>query len=341
MGLRLAQEKIEVRTVKAVFIYAWGGPQYASTIKPILEEMQRRGHEVKWGDFKEKTDVFVYVNSPDEIDRKKSVRKHDFWHPHGLGEEILGENHVKILDYMLCRGPLFYNNYMKNYPQWRNKFKLVGYPKNDLMWKKEGKEKASRLAEELKLSRPTVTFTGTYGFAFSSLKEWMWREEAAFKALSELEGVSLVFKPHIQSVAVGVKLNLFQHLMEKYPKVKWIDPRYSGNPSPHLKMLDVLPDGDITPLLMVTDILVADDFSSVLNEFLPLDRPFVKLSGVGRVCPVGLMCNVENLSGQVQRALANPKEFSMERKKWLDQVMYKPDGHASERAVKVIEGIVG
>lgn len=334
--------------MKAVFIHTWGGPQYASTIKPILEEMRQRGHNVKWGNYSDEADVFIYTNAPWEEDRLRSVRKHDYWHPHGLGAEYVGsKDYVEKLDFMLCRGPMQQEKYVKEYPQWSWKFRIVGYPKNDLMWKKEGWEKALCLSKKLALSQPTITFTGTYDFAFSSSEEWMRTEEAVFETLNQLEGVDLIFKPNVISVAYNRthKLGFFKRLMEKYPKVKWIDPKYSDCPSPYLRTLDILPDGDITPLLMVTDVLVADDYSGVLNEFLPLDRPFVKLCReidkvehrAGLVCPFGLECDVKNLHEQLLRSIANPKEFSVERKEWLAKVMYKPDGYASSRAVDVIE----
>lgn len=325
--------------MKAVFIRAWGGPQYASTIKPILEEMQKRGHDVKWGDYSDEADVFIYTNAPWEEARLSSIRKHDFWHPHGLGAEYVeNEDCAEKLDFMLTRGPMEQEKYVKKYPQWSWEFRMIGYPKNDLMWKKEGQKKALCLAEKLGLSQPTITFTGTYGLERST-SEWTRNEEGVLKALNELENEDCVYKPHMGNVAYDQVYNLgfFERARKKYTRVKWVDPNYNGSPSPYLKAYNVLSDGDITPLLMVTDVLIADDFSGVLNEFLPLDRPFVKIGEVGIVCPFGLTCNVDNIHEHLQHAFADPQEFSVERKEWLNKIMYKPDGHASERAANVIK----
>lgn len=159
-----------------------------------------------------------------------------------------------------------------------------------------------------------------------------------------------------QEYNVIVKLHAFSWRQNRYKYQSEIYEKLSNeNQSIILLSDDVY---DIIPYYKIADILISD-ISSTLFEFLPLDRPIVQINYFNlrlkhkifnkrfwRKLDIKRLENIDftykvNQSGdllsRVFFALENPEELSDLRKKALIYYLYKFDGKASQRLVKVIK----
>lgn len=99
------------------------------------------------------------------------------------------------------------------------------------------------------------------------------------------------------------------------------------------------PEKIITPLYHISDILISD-ISSVLREFISVDKPTIQLltdinnqdyyKGM-------LHSSIEDLEDTVKRTLDNPDEIVEERREWREKLFFKLDGYASIRVVETLK----
>lgn len=113
-------------------------------------------------------------------------------------------------------------------------------------------------------------------------------------------------------------------------------------------------DYDISPLFLIADLMVSD-FSSAGFEFLIMDRPIIfldtfKINQVKnpnyqtkrmeyfmRGCGITVE-DITKLELAIEKSLKYPNIKNNIRKKYLNYLFYKPDGHATERAYnRIIE----
>jgi len=305
-------------------------PQWSSVLKPIYEELKRRGIDVVE---KGRADFYVFCRGI-----PSQVINQSIYIPHGispaelnsakkdtnLGTRTLGQ---------LLPGPLWLNEFRKTYPQRARAQKLVGWPKSDLLFspKKERIKKEVREQFNLKYEKTVLWADSILALPIHQqihkypeiLKVW--------KELLKLKGkldVNLLIKPHIG--AGGPPPKIFDLPQEmRVEGVTWVDPRIYG---------------DIMKLFLVTDVLVTIGFSSVPYEFLLTDKPIVfweSRLGTELEKEVGVKVQPDHIIKGVEEVLSGHDNYRKARKKWREKLIYKPDGHASERAVDAIMELIG
>jgi CDP-glycerol glycerophosphotransferase (TagB/SpsB family) len=104
-------------------------------------------------------------------------------------------------------------------------------------------------------------------------------------------------------------------------------------------------------LLVAADMMIGDR-SSIMSEFLVLEKPQIHLWNTveqDTLVPhlwgkkenervgFGPRTSVSNLAEVVESLFADPTLFAQERAYWKHKIFYKPDGHAAERVADAIE----
>lgn len=99
--------------------------------------------------------------------------------------------------------------------------------------------------------------------------------------------------------------------------------------------------------LWISDVLISDT-SGMITDFMVLDRPIIYIEPDNKDFNWGTTDLPENfragkivktlpqLVAAVKESLEKPQEYSANRKKIVNKIFYKPDGHATERASNTI-----
>ncbi len=134
--------------------------------------------------------------------------------------------------------------------------------------------------------------------------------------------------------------------------IRWVElhRRLVGR-HPHVRFLEGI---DVTPAMAAADILVSD-VSSVVVEFMALDRPVIAVNNPRqheydgyiptdveyRVRDACLQVGtVEELTAAVQRSFAFPNELSEKRRQYAEALCYGRDGHSAQRAAEAVIQLV-
>lgn len=200
------------------------------------------------------------------------------------------------------------------------KIKMVGWPKSDLLFSPE-RDKAKREVEDL-LKLP---YEKTILLAVCQDVDELTKITARLK-------MNLVIKPHIGAQQ---------------------QKRYTVTKAPHIRWMDPSTWDDITRLFLISDLCIVNMSGSVATEFMVTEKPVLSngRGWAGRLRVSGFDFSKEDypslLGGwkkfeeNIKRCIDNPDELKTQREKWLNRMIYKPDGHASERAAKAIMELVG
>lgn len=89
---------------------------------------------------------------------------------------------------------------------------------------------------------------------------------------------------------------------------------------------------DNTELLQIADVLISDT-SSIVYEFMLLDKPVITIDASVRVDKGINIANINKLRQAVDRSLKNPAEFSENRRKYLKQIHPYYDKENSKRVL--------
>jgi len=100
----------------------------------------------------------------------------------------------------------------------------------------------------------------------------------------------------------------------------------------------VIEDYDITPYLHLADLLISDT-SSVIYEFMLLDKPIVTYRTLCREDKGINISQPSELRPAIKRSFAKPEEFKNNRKKHLQHVNPRQDGKISKNLIKILETI--
>lgn len=95
---------------------------------------------------------------------------------------------------------------------------------------------------------------------------------------------------------------------------------------------------DITPYLYASDLLISDT-SSVIYEFMVLDKPIITINTKSRKDKGINISDPDELRDAIDRAFANPEEHSANRKKHLSEVNPYLDGDISKSLIQTLEKI--
>lgn len=305
-------------------------PYAFAMLKPLRDEMIKNKDEFIWFLPNKLKNNFLYMqdNFTDSIADLKEFKSDAIFVPgndvpyflqgvkvqifHGLAGEKKG--HFRIRDYFdlyLTQGPYFTKKFEELALKHKN-FKVIqtGWSKLDKLYKVENetlemKKKYLQKYKNIILYAPT--FSPSLTSAPSFLKE--------IKKLKENKKLLILIKFHD-------KMN--KNIISEYEKIQ------SDN-------LIISQNSDITTLLQVSDIMISDT-SSVVYEFLLLDKPVVTLNSTS--IHKDHWINIENQEGLVSKVnsiIQGQDEFSSKREEIIS--MYHPynDGKSAFRMLEAVK----
>lgn len=308
-----------------------------SVIAPIHDEFKRQGFDARWVDIpKEGGDcyLFCYGSTLGPVEKTVYV-----FHSLGPNEGESAPPVPKIMGQLLS-GPYWLEQQKTRYPAEHHRLKMVGWPKSDIVFSPKRREIEARVRKELNLSpkKKTVLWGGCH-LALPLRERYVTHPQirnvwdSLCQAKREL-GFNLIVKPHVWT---GFKLGGAPlDIPEEWEgeDVIWLDPRVSGN---------------IYEQFLVADVLVSDFVESLPVEFLLMRKPSIIWSrdfggatfGGGEPFPV-IEAEPQNIGKIVEEGLDNPEMGIVEEtESWSEKMFYRPDGHASERAVDAILELIG
>ncbi len=232
---------------------------------------------------------------------------------HGLCEEKGG--HYKItgfFDLYCTSGPLITNRF-KELAKKKRHFHVVetGWPKIDLLLKPFDREKICK-SLNIDPAKRIILYAPTFSPKFKSSE----------KILPILEDL-----PKDDELWI-VK---FHDLM----KAKDIE-RFSKLQSDSLLLYS---NPDNIPLLQIADVLISDT-SSVVYEFMLLDKPVITIDSKVRLKKGINITKAGQLRPAVDRSLANPEEYCLGRKRVLNQIHPYRDTQNSRRVLDAVDEVL-
>lgn len=103
--------------------------------------------------------------------------------------------------------------------------------------------------------------------------------------------------------------------------------------------LAIADNSDIIPLLHTSDIMISDT-SSVISEFLLLDKPVITFNNRTPGPHLFNITEPEQLSTALQTVIQTPKNLLKESKAFIDQMHPYRDGKSSDRILDATENII-
>ena len=271
------------------------------------------------------------------------------WSGHGLPSKWLSasEDWISKYTHYFVSGALderFINAVLEQSPHLREHFRTeqVGYPKSDILLGMKGQRDEILRGLGLDPKLPTILYAPAFNEG-TSLPRY---GEELIRTLAGIVGVNILVKLHPVSYdrsVIGVHSNgqYWPDILKKYEGERFV---HAGNV-------------EVMPCLEGADLLLTD-VSGVAMEYLLLDRPVVYLEspdffrGIGVANDGGgnLLVNVgrpaggevgylRDLERVLKEELANPRRRSEARQGIARQLIYN-SGHATEVAVRVLEGIL-
>jgi len=104
----------------------------------------------------------------------------------------------------------------------------------------------------------------------------------------------------------------------------------------HLKNCTIIDNSDITPYLYAADVLISDT-SSVLYEFMVLDKPVITFRTLSRFDKGVNIQETSELRPAIDRCLDHPRSHHYNRTIHLNEVNPYKDGNTSNRIIAVLE----
>jgi len=238
-------------------------------------------------------------------------------------------------DFMCVSSPFVREQLVKRFGLSAARIWTIGYPPMDALFM----ENDSRLPLDLTAGQPTVLYAPTHNPGLSSAL--LLADHPVDRLLGDLTDVNLVIKPHPRLCQQRPGLiDGWKRAVEGQPNV-WL-----------------VTDGalDVAPFLQAADVLVSDA-SSVIFEYLALDRPIVVIDpaehpqGSASFDPEGIewiwrdcafqVSGTNQLAGAVRNALQNPNENSPIRRQYAEKLFGNlTDGNARGRLIAHIENLM-
>ncbi len=249
---------------------------------------------------------------------------------HGTSDKTYNySSQVRKYDFLLLPGARTYKIMQAAGLLTEGKYAVVGYPKADRVFKGEFNRDLAVGSLGLDPGRPTVLYAPTW-------------QDAKFNTSLPRYGREVLSQvPEAYNLIVKLHPNTKRYDLKNYLMVK----RISEN-NPRIKLLDF--HHDVMPIMAASDLLIAD-ISTVSHEFLCFDRPLVfldpRLLSIRKDKVWVWKCgSVVKRKGEVwstvEKALAEPEAYAEKRKAVREEIFYKPDGHAAERAAEAIRDFV-
>lgn len=324
------------------------------------------------GDYAWPADCYIF-NSGERPDRLREIAEKSIYTPHGIGDECATMGGAKAyrdsgvtwsIAGVLITGPKLYDEYVRAYQkkhtpeEFKRRFHLVGYPKLDFLFKPNEKDKIKKEMKQI-LDLPyekTILFQGFY-YYIKNAKLWMpilcqvlhkllrFCQENPYNLIISPHGSTKILSDKLYGIPedgaiggymtsrpifdpdVGVPFCVFRDRFHDMKNVRWITPHYHS----------------LAPFYPVSDLLVCADGSSIGFEFMTQDKPTVAIQEIpnkGFSLNPCLHATSSDLGTAINRSFSHPEEFHEQRMHAVQERIYKPDGHASERAVAAIKKIM-
>lgn len=304
-----------------------------SILYPLHLEYTNRGDEVLWFVNKRIEEKFPFKG---EVEYCTSVQEvHDFksdaiYVPgniiphylrgvkvqmfHGLAGEKKGHFRIRnYFDLYLTQGPYFterFNQLASKHGDF--KVKETGWPKLDNLFLEKNKHNQEReeLLKEANVKK-IILFAPTFSPSLTSA-------EHLFNQVKELS--------HNPDYLILIK---FHDLMNKE-----VVKRYKELASAE-ERIQIVNDPNILKYLIVSDLMISDT-SSVVYEFLLLDKPVVTLNSASSHISWSDIDAPENLIPEIENIFAHQQEG--EKQNWIKE-NYHPydDGHSAKRMVDAVD----
>jgi len=358
-----------------VFVPALNGKmvQHDAVAIPVFEEMKRRGIKAKWGKFSDDADWYI-CTSPIKF---REQRNKTIYLPHGIG---LQEEFQCIFPVILFPGQYYkdvFNIQFFDYEPpsgWDEvQYPLIGWPKSDIWFNLKKRERKIKIIEkELQLPYDkTVFIAGAYAGGKDVVNRHLvngikylingWNKKFPTNIIFKGHSVSTVFlKPKTR------RQRERRYVPEFFPIKKLMDS------IEHCRFIDPFLSADIYDLIMVSDVVVSTQSGSVYTETLITGKPIIQLgmrwytglrsrkgeavirnrnswkytyttkrfNSYPQIFLPGLVCKPKDIWKNVHRAFNKPDEFRKDSDLFVEKMVHKPDGHASERAVNAVERIM-
>jgi hypothetical protein len=232
---------------------------------------------------------------------------------HGLCEEKGG--HYKIsgfFDLYCTSGPLITRKFEMLAEKHRH-FQVAetGWPKVDLLLKPYERDDVFRKIG-LQTNKKIILYAPTFSPKFKS-------SDKLFPLLPAVirENETWIIK--------------FHDLMDKKDKL-----RFKQLESDSIRVWE---HSDNIPLLQAADVLISDT-SSIVYEFMLLDKPVITIDAGVRLEKGINIGNIDQLRNAVDRSIADPKEFSRNRQRVLREIQPYTDHANAARVLKATEAIL-
>ena len=276
----------------------------------------------------------------------ESVAKRvELWHGVGF-KDVLVKEHldfgVLVPPDILCVTSEFIKDwYIRSLGFDENIFCMTGFPRNDILFKEVDKNK---ILTELGFSknRKTILYAPTWEQDFKAKETkniFFWEPNEVLHSLWKVAdemNANLIIRTH--GLWKGKFDKGLYDLIERSSNVEYVPMKQYP---------------DTSELLAVTDVLITD-WSSIATDFTLTKKPIIFIDTPdpfhGNFClgpddRAGVIVKtLDELIGSVKASLVNPENFVNKYANKLDFVINKSfknkDGKATERVVKVIEGLL-
>lgn len=308
-------------------------PYAFSIMKPLADELKRRGDEYLWyitpelfNDFPYKNMIHsnsleilkdfkadaIFATSEDIPHNIHGVKVQLF---HGLAGEKRG--HFVINDYFdlyLTQGPYFTDKFEQLAVEHKNNFSVAetGWSKLDYLFDIDDKTLDKR--ENLLLkhnAKHIVLYAPTFSPSFTSV---------------------IVMKDVIRRLVTNHKNILF---LIKFPE-KMDEETIDRYRELELSNIIIVEDSDITESLHMADLLLSDT-SSVVYEFIILDKPVITFNSHSENITWSNHTDINQIFLNVIRTLEGNDRFKDGRKKTIAEYHPYVDGKSSKRIIEATE----
>jgi CDP-glycerol glycerophosphotransferase (TagB/SpsB family) len=310
-------------------------PYAFGILEPIMEVLEQNNYPFLWFVTESILDKFPFKNKPftTTISVVKDFNSDAIFVPgnevpyylrglkvqifHGLAGEKKGHFRIRhYFDLYLTQGPYFTNGFKKLREKYKN-FDVIetGWPKLDVFGKDRNKynsEKQQFLSQNN--AKKIILFAPTFSPSLTS---------APF-LISELEELS-----SNKNYFILIK---FHDLMEQNVVNKYIEV------SKKHTNIKVETERNITKFLLMADLLISDT-SSVVYEFLLLDKPVITFKSNSKIIKWDNYLNYSNLNDSVIKNLEQDP-FKSKRLEIFEDYHPYSDGKSAERMVETVENYI-
>ncbi len=310
------------------FILFCNLPYSFSILKPLEDEIKKLNYEYLWYVPKKILEKFPYKESykTSNIQSLKEFQSDVIFVPgnevphflrglkvqifHGLAGEKKGHFRIRgYFDLYLTQGPYFTNRFKELSLKYKN-FDVIetGWCKLDSLYTTLDStlEEKKRLLEKYNVKN-IVLYAPTFSPSLTSGKQLL----PTIDSLSKKDDILVIIKFHDK---------MAQELIEPYTNIK-------------NKNLLLSKEKDISKLLQISDLMISDT-SSVVYEFILLNKPVVTLNSISENINWLNLHSTENFENEVLNIIKGNDTFKESRKNTIEQYHPYSDGKSALRMIE-------